>query len=195
MKTGSMEKIVEKGKAYYQLTGRGREKISKKFPVLDLAKQKWDGKWRMVIFDVPKEKNHRRDRLREKLKQLGFGMWQESVYISPHQLAADLHESLETMGMLPYIVIAEVKQLEGVDFKEVAAKVWKLEELNDKYAAWSCDAENFFRQEKKTEQQKQELLMAYESLLLTDPGLPAEILPIDWEGERANVCFKNLLLQ
>jgi len=44
---------------------------------------KWDGKWRMVFFDIPEKNRRSRDALRSKLKNLGFYELQKSVFIYP----------------------------------------------------------------------------------------------------------------
>lgn len=43
--------------------------------------EKWDGKWRMIFYDVAREKNSVRDRFRAYLKAGGFYRWQKSVYL------------------------------------------------------------------------------------------------------------------
>ena len=42
---------------------------------------KWDGKWRVVTFDVPEKNKNAREALRNKLKELGFKELQERVFI------------------------------------------------------------------------------------------------------------------
>lgn len=43
----------------------------------------WDGKWRMVIFDVPETNKRTRDSMAKKLKELGFRAIQKSTFIYP----------------------------------------------------------------------------------------------------------------
>jgi len=43
----------------------------------------WDGKWRIVIFDIPYYLRKSRDSLRLLLKQMGFYTLQKSVFIHP----------------------------------------------------------------------------------------------------------------
>ena len=38
----------------------------------------WDGKWRVVVFDIPERNKNARNALRQKLKDLGFG----NVYVA-----------------------------------------------------------------------------------------------------------------
>ena len=44
----------------------------------------WDGKWRIVFFDIPEKKRRVRDALRNKLSDLGFKELQHSVHIFPY---------------------------------------------------------------------------------------------------------------
>lgn len=68
------------------LTGKGR-KLAHKFAVqhFKLHPQKvWDGKWRMITFDIDRKNSGARDALRFKLRQIGALAIQESVFIYPY---------------------------------------------------------------------------------------------------------------
>ncbi len=68
------------------LSSEGR-KLSKKFNLetLKIKEQKnWDGKWRIVMFDVPEKIKKVRDALRFHFKKIGLVEYQKSVFISPY---------------------------------------------------------------------------------------------------------------
>lgn len=44
----------------------------------------WDGKWRVITFDIPNEKRAARDAFRQKLKNLKFHQLHKSVFITPY---------------------------------------------------------------------------------------------------------------
>lgn len=46
--------------------------------------KKWDGEWRIVIFDIPEKRKTVRDFMRAKLKQIGFLELQKSVWVFPY---------------------------------------------------------------------------------------------------------------
>lgn len=50
-----------------------------------LRKKKWDGKWRMVAFDIPERLRESRNTVRAILKRAGFAKLQHSVWIFPHE--------------------------------------------------------------------------------------------------------------
>ena len=45
---------------------------------------RWDGKWRLVMFDVPEKRKKVRDTLRMLLRSAGFVFFQDSVWIQPY---------------------------------------------------------------------------------------------------------------
>ena len=69
------------------ITEKGKRKVNEFDPdKLEIAKpKKWDGKWRVVIYDIPHAKKSARDALRYKLYELGFKEWQKSVFIHPYE--------------------------------------------------------------------------------------------------------------
>lgn len=67
-----------------ELLDKGKKKIlSYEIEKLKLNRGKWDGIWRVVIFDIPEKNRDARDFLRSKLKELGFYKLQKSVLITP----------------------------------------------------------------------------------------------------------------
>lgn len=45
---------------------------------------RWDGKWRLIMFDVPEKRKKVRDTLRMLLRSAGFVHFQDSVWIQPY---------------------------------------------------------------------------------------------------------------
>ena len=45
---------------------------------------RWDGKWRLVMFDVPEQRKKVRDTLRLLLRSAGFIRFQDSAWIQPY---------------------------------------------------------------------------------------------------------------
>jgi len=70
---------------YINLTSEGKKKAGiYQINCLSIKKpKKWDGKWRLVIFDISELKRTMREAFRGKLKELGFMVMQKSVWIHP----------------------------------------------------------------------------------------------------------------
>lgn len=68
------------------LTTQGEKKIEALYAgayVIPLPAQ-WDGKWRIVMFDVPEKRKKVRDTLRMLLRSAGFIHFQDSAWIQPY---------------------------------------------------------------------------------------------------------------
>lgn len=81
-----IEFVEEKeGEEFYRITEKGKMKLRKfSFDNLGVPKPKnWDGKWRLIVFDIPHSKKQARDALREKLIDLDCYQLQKSVWVHP----------------------------------------------------------------------------------------------------------------
>jgi len=86
-KKGFVEVIKESDdKTIVRITRKGQQKlIEYSIDEMEIKKpEKWDRKWRMVIFDVPNKYKTARDALRKKLKEMGFYQLQKSVWVYPY---------------------------------------------------------------------------------------------------------------
>lgn len=70
---------------------------------------KWDGKWRLVAFDIPEYRKKARNALRFRLKQIGMKWYQKSVFISPYPCDRELEFIVEFYNIRPFVrqILAE----------------------------------------------------------------------------------------
>lgn len=96
------------------LTESGKNKILK----YDIEKIKikkpaqWDKLWRLVIFDIPEDKNLGRKALATKLKELGFYPMQKSVFIHPYECRDEIDFITEIFELSPYVRFLRVKDVD-----------------------------------------------------------------------------------
>jgi DNA-binding transcriptional regulator PaaX len=97
--------IEKDGKKYLKLTEKGKLKIIclEKNNFKFKKPQKWDKKWRIVIFDIPQSRKNQREKLRLTLKQIGFAKLQHSVWIYPYDC-----EELITLLKLDFKIGKEI---------------------------------------------------------------------------------------
>jgi len=74
---------------------------------------KWDGKWRLIIFDIPADYNKHRDLLRRLLKKNNFRQLQASVYVNPYPLNREAVKYLQEAKLTPYIRIIKVEEMDN----------------------------------------------------------------------------------
>lgn len=225
-KTGYIEKIVKNGDVFLRLTSKGKEKITRDFSLLKFQNARWDGKWRVVVFDIKELTRRTRDMLRDKLKEMGFGMLQQSVYISPHDIAKDFSEFIQSLGLSNLVYVMEVSRISSGDLKALVNNIWKLDNLNERYESLIEKVENSHlkkdngrgsilnigklnigegektgnsetEEPKKTSKSNANKFIKtvyneYLELLVRDPFLPKELLPVSWYGYKVKSMFKEL---
>ncbi len=111
-KRGSIKFVSKNGKRFLQLTKKGELEIllaKAKMPVAG----KWDGKWRMVVFDIPESAKQQRNQLRDLLKRNNFRKLQASVYINPYPLNREALKYLLETGLDGYIRIIKVEEMDN----------------------------------------------------------------------------------
>ncbi len=83
--TGLIHQTSSGQRDYARLTNLGRKKASSQ--KLDASSSvydpTWDGKWRVILLDVPESRKEERDALRYLLKKAGFACLKNAVWISP----------------------------------------------------------------------------------------------------------------
>ena len=210
IKTGYIEKVIKNGTPYLRLTSQGQNKIKRDFSLLRFQKSKWDKKWRVVIFDILELNRKTRDRMRIKLRELGFGMFQQSVYISPHDLARDFAEFIESEGLDEWVYVLEVSRIASGDTKALANKIWKLDKINEKYIELEeeirgSDVTSFDGRIKKlhhnslpektgkVQENFKKIYEKYLEVVIQDPFLPYELLPDYWKGDKVRSLMRSLI--
>ena len=103
------------------LTEMGRSKILKyDLDKIEIKKPaRWDKLWRLVVFDIPEDKNLGRKALAAKLKELGFYPMQKSVFIHPYECKDEIDFITEMFELTPYVRFLRVKDVDiELDLKE-----------------------------------------------------------------------------
>lgn len=130
VKTGDIEKVIKNNKAYLRLTTAGKSKVKRDFPLTGFSR-KWNKKWVILIFDIEEKSRELRNILRNKLKNIGFGMLQQSVWITPLPIAKDMTEFVSDNNFKEYVFILEVSSVLLGDPKELARRIWHLDDLEE----------------------------------------------------------------
>lgn len=64
---------------------------------------RWDGVWRIVMFDIPEKHKQGRDALTRKLKKLGLQPMQKSVFVYPYECKDEIDFIVELFELAPYV--------------------------------------------------------------------------------------------
>ena len=118
---GSLKIFKDGTKNLYALTAKG--KLEAIFIKARIPERKaWDGKWRMVIFDIPEGSRSERHKLRSLLKSNGFKQVQKSVFINPWPLNHEAIVYLRETGLNKFIRVFRVDDADNqADLKKMFA--------------------------------------------------------------------------
>lgn len=109
------------GKTSIEITEKGRRRLLKyDFENIKIKAKKRDGKWRLIIFDIPEGKKRNRDAFRKKLLELECIRLQDSVFTSAFPCKDEidfLSHYLEISDFVTLVVLERIERGEQLIFK------------------------------------------------------------------------------
>lgn len=105
----------ENGTQTVKITNAGKRKILK-FAIDELQIEKpkiWDGKWRMVSYDIPKNQEGVRKAFREYLKVWRFYPFHESLFLHAYPCGKQVEFLREYLGIGEHVRILHVYKIEN----------------------------------------------------------------------------------
>lgn len=108
---------IKNGEYKIELTSRGKKlALRAALKNMRLGRQiKWDGKWRVAIFDIPRKRNSERACLRSKLKEMGMLRIQDSVFVYPYPCEKEVMFWASLLNVVRNVQVMEAKFLTGLD--------------------------------------------------------------------------------
>ncbi len=94
------------------LTKKGTEKVLKAKLKTKNNKKRPDGKWQMIIFDIPEKKRYSRNLLRKKLLLLKYKMLQRSIWICPYDVQKETEFILRKNLLDSYVKLFLIEEIE-----------------------------------------------------------------------------------
>jgi phenylacetic acid degradation operon negative regulatory protein len=109
------KKINRNGTISLKLTDQGKAKVlTFSIEKMKIKKmERWDGKWRLVLFDIPESKKRLRDLLRNSLKNIGFHEFQKSAFICPNKCEDEVNFLIEYYDLRKYVRFIVAKQIDN----------------------------------------------------------------------------------
>lgn len=98
-----------------EITDKARKRLAK----LDIDKlaikapKRWDGKWRIIFYDIPESQKAARNAFSFKLRQLGCQQLQRSVWVHPFACQEEVSAVAASLEIDKYITYLEVSKISG----------------------------------------------------------------------------------
>ena len=116
---GILKISLKNNQRFIKLTGKGQLAVLlQKAGVQKL--ENWDGKWRVLIFDIPEGSRNMRDQFRALLKRHNFVKLQASVFVSPYSLNGEAVQYLKQTGLIEFVRLMRVDEID--DDRELKKK-------------------------------------------------------------------------
>lgn len=175
----------------YSLTEKGFDLLSLEFPSFRFLKRTWDGKWRILSYEIPEKKRDLRDRLRREVAGWGLGPWHRSFWLTPHPVISSLKDLVSQKEEEQYIQAFEADHVFG-DEKILIEKVWGTVALDKKYRELFKKWHDLLSGDSDKSAKLTKVIGYYVDLLRIDPGLPKQLVGDSWIGFEAFNIFKEI---
>jgi len=189
---GWLESRKQGRRSYYSLSKTGHHYYQRSARrIYASSKPDWDGVWTLLFVSlVPEDK---RDALHRGLSWLGYGRMAAAVYALPADDRPPLDELLADLGLEGIIARLQAQTDSDKTLQKLVMSRWKLEDLRQRYKAFTTHYSKVWcalNGDPPADGHSLLLLrilclQEYRRILLSDPELPAEMLPENWEGYAA----------
>lgn len=189
-------------RSFYSLSAEGMRRFDQATTrIYGEPRQSWSGDWCLVLLaDLDTEQ---KDLLRKELGWLGFAAISANLLAHPSPDTAALDITLEQAGLYQAVVVMQGKTLgkrRDAAMRSLVHKRWNLAEIDDSYQSFVRRFRPLYSAVKKCRHCddlqafliRTLLIQEYRKILLRDPLLPAELLPVSWHGTAAYQLCRNL---
>lgn len=161
-----------------------------------------DDGWVLAVFSVPETERDKRHLLRSRLSRLGFGTAAPGVWLAPAGLYDETRHTLERLGLAPYVDLFRGDHLGFAATRDSVARWWDLTAVARLHHGFLERHEPVLRAWEARGDAPADPELAYRDYLTAldswrqvpyaDPGLPRELLPAEWPGDRSAEVFGRL---
>jgi phenylacetic acid degradation operon negative regulatory protein len=176
----------------YRLTAAGRlQALGGRDPETRWSRH-WDGRWRLVLFDVPVARDSHRKRLRRYLHERGFGCLQGSVWITPDSMEEEKQLLLGAKVDVASLLLLDARPCAGESDAEIVAGAWDFDHINRRYVRLMRILDAWPNHSLRSESAAKAVLRwagdeheAWLDAVTHDPLLPQRLLPSGYLGQAA----------
>jgi phenylacetic acid degradation operon negative regulatory protein len=151
--------------------------------------REWDGRWRMVIFDVPEADRKLRSRIRRRLFSERFGCLQQSVWISPSPFGGMIDDLRGIKVDGGSLTLMEGTSVAGETPADLVSSAWNFEPI---HRSWEELSNHLELGKKPLGESSDKILVEWlaqerrlvRRCLSLDPLLPVKLLPEGYPGRK-----------
>jgi phenylacetic acid degradation operon negative regulatory protein len=187
VRRGLVSRVRSGRLVYYRITPRcERLLLEGDGRIFSLGDPRDDGgTWTLVWHQIPEDRRLERSRLARRLRFLGFGSAQDSVWVSPHDHSAEVVELLAELDVAEFATLFRAPGSEASGLAVFVARAWDLRGLVERYQGFVDEFEAYLvegRAERPLQDEeafvvRTRLVHLFREFPVLDPELPIDLAP------------------
>jgi phenylacetic acid degradation operon negative regulatory protein len=153
--------------------------------------------WTVVWHQIPEDRRLERSRLARRLRFLGFGSVQDSVWVSPHNHSEDVSTLVADLDVVPFATVFAARPGAAAGLPALVARAWDLSGLLERYEAFDAEFSPLRRRgveltDAEAFSVRTRLVHQFRGFPQLDPELPEELTPVSRARARSVRTFQVL---
>jgi phenylacetic acid degradation operon negative regulatory protein len=138
VRRGLIERVRSGRHVHYRITPRcERLLLEGDGRIFSLGSERGgEGVWTLMWHQIPEGQRLERSRLARRLRFLGFGSAQDSVWVSPHDHAEEVRELLAELGVAEFATLFTASGEDASGLPAFVSRAWDLSGLVERYEAF-----------------------------------------------------------
>ena len=154
------------------------------------------GPWTVLWHQIPEDRRLERTRLGRRLRFLGFGSVQDSVWVSPHDHSSEVVELVGELGVGEFATVFVARAGGGFGLPALVTRAWDLSGLAERYEAFCSGFERYLAPEALSDREaflvRTRLMHTCRAFAQLDPEQPDELAALSGPRTRAADIFEAL---
>jgi len=158
-----------------------------------------EGTWTVLWHQIPEDRRLERSRLARRLRFLGFGSVQDSVWVSPHDHSDEVVRLLIELDVSDHATLFTAHPDAVVGLPALVSRAWDLSGLVDRYEAFDLEFSPLRRRRTVAALSDREaflirtrLVHQFRGFPVIDPELPERLAPLSVPRQQAAATFHEL---
>lgn len=153
------------------------------------------GPWTVLLHQIPEERRLERARLGRRLRFLGFGSVQDSVWVAPQDHSSEVSDLLSELGVADWGAVFVSSVRSGSGLPALVSRAWDLTGLEERYKAFCSE---FSRDASRSLGDREAFLVrtrlmhTFRGFAQLDPELPDELAALSGARTQAAEIFDAL---
>jgi len=158
-----------------------------------------EGTWTLLWHQIPEDRRLERSRLARRLRFLGFGSMQDSVWVSPHDHSPEVSQLLSDLGVAQYATMFSSRVAGVAGLRSLVGRAWDLSGLAERYDAFCGEFGKYVWRGRPRRLDDFSAFMVrtravhlFRGFPVLDPELPEDLAPLSAPRARAAEIFHVL---